>query len=245
VAVAKVGTRWPRWDEQRRRAECRDWSVKALDMFGIRTVAAGRVCEAGNAAPLLVANHTSWLDIYVVLSHVDAVFVAKKEVRSWPAIGWLAERLGALFLDRTKKQSLVLTLNQMAGLLASGRTVGLFPEGTTSDGTVVLPFHAPLFDAALRAGRPVQPVAIRYLNASGGRADEVAFIGEMTLIESFQRLADCRGYVAEITFLDPIEPTGRSRQEIARLAEDAIRRHIELPLDAAAASRTGALRIAA
>jgi 1-acyl-sn-glycerol-3-phosphate acyltransferase len=228
VALAKVATRWESWDSARRQAECRAWSRRALDIFGFSAVAAGHVPRTGDAAPLLVANHKSWLDIYLVMTHVDAVFVAKEEVRTWPAIGWLAGKLGTIFLDRTRKQSLVQTLQRMTEQLARGRAVMLFPEGTTTDGRTILPFNAALFDAAIRADRPVQPIAIRYLDAYGGPASEPAFIGDMTLIQSFRRLADCRGYIAEIAFLEPIPPAGRSRLELARLAETAIRRQLGL-----------------
>ncbi len=129
-----------------------------------------RLCVEGVApAPgaLLVANHVSWLDILAIASCAPAIFVAKSEVRDWPAIGWLAARAQALFLKRSSGRSLLRVKNRIAALLLEGRNVVIFPEGTTSDGSRMLPFRSGLLQAAVDCTRPVQAVAIAYYGEDG------------------------------------------------------------------------------
>lgn len=227
VACIKVGLFWNRWPADQKRRETARWSHAALDIFGFRLVITGERRSSHSVAPMLIANHTSWLDIFAIMAETDATFLAKQELRSWPVIGWLAARLGAVFLKRGHRPSLRESVQRVAALLTASQTIVVFPEGTTTDGSCVLPFHAALFDAALRSRASIQPVAIRYRRADGSPATEAAFVGDMSLIQSFQRLAGCRNCVVEIAFLPPIDVGGHTRQELARAAEHAIRQHLQ------------------
>ena len=225
VAAAKLGLFWTNWTSERRRCETKVWSAHALGLFGFRTVVRGEPIDAGNNPPIFVANHTSWLDVYAIMSIADVSFVAKQEVRFWPVVGALAERLGAIFIQRERRASLINCIGMIEERLKDGQPIGIFPEGTTTDGSMVLPFHPSLFEAAIRSGASIQPIAISYRRADGSPASEVAFVGDMTLLESFGQLADCRDCIVELTFLQPIEPAGRSRQWLADAAERAVRTH--------------------
>lgn len=236
LAIAKVAVLYPRWSPERRAREVSDWSHGTLSIFGFRVVVRGEPPPAGRTH-LLAANHTSWLDIYAILAITPVVFVAKEEVRAWPAIGWLAGRLGTIFVPRRRSQDMAGHVQALAKALAEGLPVGLFPEGTTTDGSTVLPFRPPFFEAAAVTRTPVQPVALRYIGADGRPATRAAFTGDMTLVESFQRLADCGEGIVEITFLPPIE--AGSRRELAGLAEAAIRDHLDTARGAGAAEAQG------
>src|SRR6267143_5467981 len=184
-----------------------------------------RLCVEGVApAPgaLLVANHVSWLDILVIASHAPAVFVAKKEVRDWPAIGWLAARAQALFLKRSSGRSLLQVKNRIAALLLEGRNVAIFPEGTTSDGSGVLPFRSGLLQAAVDGARPVQPVAIAYYGDDGNPSVDAAFIDGMTLWWSLGAICRSGRITVRLAFAAPLAPAGRTRKKLAREARNTI-----------------------
>lgn len=225
VAAIKVGLCFRSWPEGRRRGEISAWSAQVLDIFGIGAVAKGRPPDPGRPH-LIVANHVSWLDVYCILSRTGAAFVAKTEVRAWPVIGSLAAGLDTIFVSRGRYR-LGVEVNTISVRLAAGGSICVFPEGTSSDGSSVLQFRAACFEAAIAAGIPVQPVAIRYLRADGTRAEEAVFTGDTTLVMSFGRLAAASGMTAEVTFLEPIESRGTTRRDLARRAESAIRAVVE------------------
>ena len=133
------------------------WAMALLDALGVEVEA-----DLTHAQPgaLLVANHVSWIDIYVINAALPAAFVSKEEVRHWPLIGWLAAKNDTVFLRRGSRGHARIINQEIAALLNKGRYVAVFPEGTTSDGTHLLYFHAALIQPALAAGRPVLPIAI-------------------------------------------------------------------------------------
>lgn len=184
-----------------------------------------RLC-IGGAAPasgaLIVANHVSWLDILAIASHAPASFVAKSEVRDWPAVGWLAARAETLFLKRSSGRSLLRAKNRIAALLLPGRNVALFPEGTTSNGSGVLPFRSGLLQAAVDGGRPVQPVAIAYYGDDGTPSTDAAFIDGMTLWQSVSAICRSGRITVRLAFAAPLASAGRTRKELAREARDTI-----------------------
>jgi len=190
----------------------------------IRTLGA-QLCVEG-AAPasgaLIVANHVSWIDILAIASHTPASFVAKKEVRDWPAIGWLAARAETLFLKRSSGRSLLEAKNRIAALLLAARSVALFPEGTTSNGSGVLPFRSGLLQAAVDGERPVQPVAISYYGDDGNPSTDAAFIAGMTLWQSIGAICRSGRITVRLAFAAPLAPVRRTRKELAREARDMI-----------------------
>jgi len=229
--VLKVGLLFPFWEIERRRNEIRTWSRGALQIFGMTVIARSDTGSTALQGRLIVANHTSWLDVIALFVTADVVFVAKKDVETWPVIGWLASRLGTIFLERRTTRDLARGVRVITDQLERGTNVVVFPEGTTTDGTFLLPFRAALFEAAAKAGGLVQPVAIRYRRPDGQIAQEAAFTGEMTLIGSFAALADTRDTTVHVAFLTEYRAAGISRQALAGLAEAQIRRHLELRPD--------------
>lgn len=229
-AVAKIGLFWPRWNAQRRRYEFARWSRRAVGIFGFRIDSRGTMPDTCTVAPIVVSNHVSWLDIYVILACLPVVFVAKSDVRRWPAIGWLAEKLGTVFIDRQQRRSLPSCIEAIDMLTSQGIPVVIFPEGTTTCGEAVAPFHASLFAAAARPGARIQPVSIKYVRRDGRAVEEAAFVDDMSLLDSFRRLVDCRDCIAEIHWLEPISARGLSRQALATAAHAAVSRAQLLPV---------------
>ena len=131
---------------------------------------------------VIVANHLSYLDILVLAALTPAVFVSKKEVRSWPLFGWFAEKAGTRFIDRNRRGDVARIGEELGPAMAAGLTVVLFLEGTTTDGRGVLPFKASLLEPAVRNGWRVVPAALDYAVPAGRSTErEVCWWGDMTL----------------------------------------------------------------
>ena len=197
------------------------WSAGLLRVFGFRLKRYGTPLPG---ATMFVANHVSWIDISTLHSQRMMGFVAKREIRSWPLVGWLAQRGDTIFHARGSTESLGGVLHEMLARLRGGRSVGVFPEGGTRGGRALGPFHARIFLAAVEAGVPVQPVALLY--GTGGNAQHiVAFQPRESFFANFVRLLGEPARVAEIHFLEPIAPgQAEGRRRIAELARARIAR---------------------
>ena len=197
----------------------RAWSAGLLWIFGFRLRRFGTPLPG---ATLFVANHVSWIDIETLHSQRMMGFVAKYEIRGWPLVGWLAAQGQTIFHQRGSTDSLNGVLEQMVVRLGQGKSVGVFPEGRTRGGHEVGPFHARIFQAAVEAQVPVQPVALRY-GAGGAAQTVVAFGPRENFAQNFLRLLGERARIAEVHFLEPImagEVDGRRR--IAELSRERI-----------------------
>jgi 1-acyl-sn-glycerol-3-phosphate acyltransferase len=193
---------------------CR-WIVRAA---GVRVRVTGGAPPAGGV--LLVANHISWLDIPLLAVVRPARMLAKQEIRRWPLAGPLVARGGAVFIDRDRLRALPETVDRLAGTLRSGAAVGVFPEGSTWCGRAQGRFRRAVFQAALDARVPVQPVRIRYRLTDGSATTLAAFIGEDSLLTSVWRVVTARGLVAEVEVHPAIAPgTHPDRRSLAGAAE--------------------------
>ena len=149
---------------------------------------------------LLISNHLSYLDILVYSSLSPCVFVSKKEVRSWPIFGQMAWMAGTVFIDRSRSADAHRVNTEMQNALASGAVVVLFPEGTSSDGTAVLPFRPALFEGAIGAGEPVTPAHLHYEVSNGTPESDICYWGSMTFSPHLLRLLSRNGVRAIIRF---------------------------------------------
>ena len=197
----------------------RAWQGGLMRVFGIRMRKVGTPLPG---ATVFVANHVSWIDITALHSQRMMGFVAKREIAGWPFVGWLATRGETIYHQRGNTESLDGVLHEMLARLRAGRSVGVFPEGRTRDGREVGPFHARIFLAAVEAGAPVQPVALRY-GEHGDAQTIVAFAPGESFFANFLRLLGEPARNAEAVFLEPIPPGGgEGRRRIAELARDRI-----------------------
>jgi 1-acyl-sn-glycerol-3-phosphate acyltransferase len=217
--VAIVLLLFPRLTRTEREARIRWWSKQMLVAIGIELRVEG--VPAGGAS-LLVANHISWLDIMVVHAVVpQARFVSKADVKAWPLISRLVDAAGTLYLERERKRDALRVIHVMADALRAGQTVAIFPEGTTSTGHGLLPFHANLLQAAISTGTPVQPAALRFSDSSHAVSEALEFVGATTLLQSVWRAACGDAVVARLALLPSLPSTGIGRRELAaRLRAD-------------------------
>ncbi|WP_049623439.1 lysophospholipid acyltransferase family protein [Frateuria defendens] len=194
------------------------WSRVLLRLFGLRSVRYGKPL----ADPVLfVANHTSWVDIELVHSQRAACFVAKAEIERWPLVGWLAASGGTIFHRRGSNHSLSAVMQTMVERLKGGRSVAVFPEGGTGHEGVLKVFHARIFQAALDAGVPVQPVALRFTR--GGRRNvDAGFRAHESFMANFLRLLGEAPMDAEVHFLEPVPLSPDARRRMADLARARI-----------------------
>jgi 1-acyl-sn-glycerol-3-phosphate acyltransferase len=178
-------------------------------------------------ASLVVANHVSWLDILVLQSQLPGVFVAKAEVRHWPLIGSMAQVCSTIFVERSSRQSARSMVDDTLKALGQGYSVVAFPEGTSSDGTDLGVFHANIFEAAIRARTPVQPVTLSYFNSRTGLPDDtVLFIGDTTLASSLRKIMASSSIRSHVHLGECIESIGHSRKSLASQAHQRIRRQL-------------------
>jgi 1-acyl-sn-glycerol-3-phosphate acyltransferase len=229
AAVVRVSVIFPWCGPAARRRQIATWSRRALDIFHLAVVT-NPLPSTDSGSRLFVANHVSWLDVFAVWSLTDTKFVAKTEVGYWPVIGHLARRLGVIFIDRSKRKDAMKTCQKVATTLAQGRSVCIFPEGTSTEGHELHLFHPALFQPAVEVGVPVQPIAIRYFRRDGTHAAEAAFTGTMSLLQSMWRLAGAEPIVVEISHLPLIEASGSDRRVLAQLAHDAVRQRLRDPV---------------
>ena len=219
---------FPRVTERERRLLKQRWSGQVLDIFGIERRVQGII-----DGTMRVANHVSWLDIFVINAEVPSIFVAKDEVRGWPLIGWLSARTDTIFMRRDARKAARRTAQQVAVTLESGAHVVIFPEGTTSDGRQVLPFYSALLQAAVDSGTPVQPVLIRYERACGTPSDSPVFCGDTSLLESMWRIACAQGeqrFSVRVVLLPACSTKVCERRVLAdRLWHDIVRALADLP----------------
>lgn len=179
---------------------------------------------------LIVANHVSWIDIFVINALLPAAFVSKEEVRHWPLVGSLAARSETVFLRRGSRGHARVINQQVADILGRGNYVAVFPEGTTTDGTHLLHFHAALIQPALVVGRPVLPVAISYWEADGSRSLAPAYVGDVSLAECLRAIIGRKGLVARVVACPALGLHGEDRRQVAALAREAICAGARLPV---------------
>jgi len=224
----RVGVLFPFFSWKQRVVAIKRWSRQLLRILGLKVTVQGSL-PSGRTPTLIVSNHVSWLDIWVLDSVVPVRFVAKSDIRRWPLIGFLVSGAGTIFIERRRRHDTAHTNRAIVQALTRGEQVGMFPEGTTTDGTEIKPFHASLFQPALGAGARVVVVALRYVNRDGGINLDAAYAGERSLWESVWLILAHRTLHAEVIFAGTIDITGKTRRDIARAAESVTADALQLP----------------
>jgi 1-acyl-sn-glycerol-3-phosphate acyltransferase len=143
--------------------------------------------------------------------------------------GWLAIVVGTLFVERGRRHAVMRTNQAVAERLRSGQLIGIFPEGTTTDGSRLLPFHANLVQPAIDLGAPVRPVGVRFTQR-GEFSRAAMFVGEMNLMQSLWRVVTAPHLAVELVWLPPLDPLPASRHLAARAARAAIAQALNVPL---------------
>lgn len=174
---------------------------------------------AGNA--LFVVNHVSWIDILVLMATHQGVFLAKQELEQWPLIGWMCRQTDTLFLRRYSASAMARKVETIALALSGNESVFLFPEGTTTSGREVRAFYPGLFQAAVDARCPVQPIALKY-REHGMISPTAPFIGDDDFRDHLRRILAARSIQAEVTFLPVLEPGQHDRRQLASRSQALI-----------------------
>jgi 1-acyl-sn-glycerol-3-phosphate acyltransferase len=222
--IAVIALRFPTLDANGRRQRIAGWSAGLLRVLGVALHTEGGP-RAG--ATLLIANHVSWLDIAAIhASAPQARFVAKADVRRWPLIGWMVASAGTLFIERERRRDAMRVVHQMAQALHNGDTVAVFPEGTTSDGRSLLPFHANLLQAAIATSTPVQPVVLRFSDPQHPVSPSAEYIGDTTLLQSLWRIACAEGLRVHVRWLPAQGSAHADRRRLAQHLHDEVARHL-------------------
>ncbi|HXC36826.1 MAG TPA: lysophospholipid acyltransferase family protein [Candidatus Acidoferrales bacterium] len=199
-------------------------SRRALKIFDIRMSVSGPVPAAG----LVVSNHVSYLDVLVISSITPALFVAKREIKFWPVIGWLTQMAGTVFIDRQRRTQVGQVNSQIQATLNSGALVVLFPEGTSSDGRTVLPFKSALFEPVASRTHNVTIGFVQYALDDGDATSEICYWGNHTFFPHLLNLMGHRGIRVAVRFA-PFNPSTSDRKELARLSHAEILKLKELP----------------
>jgi 1-acyl-sn-glycerol-3-phosphate acyltransferase len=205
-----------------RASHVRRWSGELLSVCGVQVRVIRR--DGGEAGwnGLTVANHVSWLDVFVINTVQPCRFVAKSEIRGWPLMGWLAHKTGTIFIARGRVRDVRRIFEGLVSSLTAGESVAFFPEGTTAPQGAMLAFHPNLFEAAIDAHVPIQPCAVRYVDAEGNWHRAADFVGETTFAQSLMRIVKARSVVAELVVLPAISSEGAHRRELAEATQNVI-----------------------
>jgi 1-acyl-sn-glycerol-3-phosphate acyltransferase len=218
-----VGFVFPFVSMQRRRQVRYRWSRQLLALFALRIEISGKLPTTPG---LIAANHVSWIDIFAVNALTPVAFVSKDDVLHWPIIGTLSKYNETIFLQRGSRGHAHTIGKDMANRLTAGTWLALFPEGTTTDGTHLHPFHAALLQPAIDANVPVTPVALSYLDTHGQRSLLPAYAGDTSLWECFCAILSARQLVVKLEIGTPVlvEPASgnRGRKELAQTLRDQI-----------------------
>jgi lyso-ornithine lipid O-acyltransferase len=199
AALVDLGLRWlagRRLDLGQRARWLHRWTGRALRWFDIRLRVHGEPPPSG----LIVSNHLSYLDIFVLSAIAPTVFVSNHEVGSWPVAGMLAQLAGTVFIDRRRRADVVRVGSRLVPVVESGQPVALFLEGTSTGGDRVLRFHSSLLAPAVEHGWTVTPTFLAYASPVASVESEICYWGEAVFFPHFLNLIGLRGTEAHVHF---------------------------------------------
>ncbi|MGB0581954.1 MAG: lysophospholipid acyltransferase family protein [Limisphaerales bacterium] len=196
---------------------CQRTSQRFLGVLNVTYEYSGTVPKDG----VVVCNHLSYLDILVLAATSPMTFVAKYQVKFWPVFGWFALLSRTLFLRRECKSHAKELSNQFARVVDSDVLLTLFPEGTSTNGSIVKPFHSTLFQSVAKNGWQSTPAWLRYSMADGSVEEEICYIDDMTFLPHFLNLLACDAVHAQLVYGAPA-PSGLNRKELARYLHNQV-----------------------
>jgi 1-acyl-sn-glycerol-3-phosphate acyltransferase len=196
------------------------WSGLLCKILGLRVDVSGR---PPHGRYVLVANHLSYLDIWVLLWHCPSVFVAKGEISGWPVFGWIARLAGTLFVDQQSRGDVVRIGRRMTELLRAGIPLTLFPEGAASSGMDVRPFMPSLLEPAASTGTPCFGAALTYetTDPSIAPGDHICWHDSSSFLTHILRVAGAKDLRATVQFTDAAVRSD-DRKELARVLRETV-----------------------
>ncbi len=214
------------------------WSRMVLRIVGVRLITPKDAAASSRRGCIAAANHISWLDILVLNAIAPRRFIAKSEIARWPLAGWLVSLVGTLYIERGRRHAVHAINHAVRERLHAGETIGIFPEGTTSDGSLLLPFHANLLQPALDTGAEIRPIALRY-SQRGRRSRAAAYVGDDSLAQSLWWVITAPHLTAEAFLLPALPAEISNRHAAARALRGAIGEALALS-EAAQCAHSGA-----
>jgi len=213
------------------RSACfRWWSRRLLGILNVRLRRHGNAVPSAPGSPLLVvSNHVSWLDVFVIRSSLDCLFVAKSEIRGWPLVGWLVARQGTVFVHRARRHDTSRVNASLGRALQQGQVMAVFAEGTTTDGTQLRPFHGSLLQPLVETEGYAQPVAVRYTHPDGRISDAAAYSGDRSLLESTLLIVSQPVIHVDLHLLPAVHAVGRHRRDLAEHCAAQVAGALSLP----------------
>jgi 1-acyl-sn-glycerol-3-phosphate acyltransferase len=192
-----------------------------LRCLGVRiTVSGGPIRNLQGV--LVVSGHVSWVDIFAIGSVMPGRFVARADLVDWIGLGMVARLMKVIPIDRANLRRLPEVVGTVADRLRAGQTVVAFPEGTTWCGLAYGQFRPAMFQAAVDAGRPVQPFRLTYQNRDGRPSTVAAYVGDDTLLASIRRLITAQRTIVRV-HVESLQLPGSDRRDLAARCEAAVR----------------------
>ncbi|OQA85318.1 MAG: 1-acyl-sn-glycerol-3-phosphate acyltransferase [Lentisphaerae bacterium ADurb.Bin242] len=204
------------------------WGRGLLRIFNIRLTVFGDAesCYGG----LIVSNHMGYVDVFVHSAVFGLRFAPKVEVRSWPVLGWYTSLTHPIWIDRSSRLKTQKSLEEFRETLKHRVPLIVYPEGTSTDGTTVLPFKSSLFEVVLEGDFAIQPILTIYRVPEG--ADSPCWYGDQSLMPHVWRLLGIPWIEAEVHILPPVRAEGRDRKTLAALTHEVIAKaHEKYKLD--------------
>ena len=181
------------------------WSLLLLKIFKINLLVNNdlkKILSKKNY--LIVSNHISWLDIFVINSACPVAFVAKQSISKWPILSWLVKASETIFIDRKRITKIKETTKEIENFLQNKGSICIFPEGTSSDGSQLLNFKSNLLQTAINKNISVLPIAIQYFH-NQKFCSAPAYYGDLTLLDSIRNLSKFNNIEAKLTILTEIK----------------------------------------
>ena len=219
---------YPYLNQTGQRRVLKSWSRQLLAILNIAIQIEGVQLTSRETGCMMVANHVSWLDMFVMNAIHPSQFIAKSEVRNWPIIGWLSRRSGTIFIERALRQNASRITGHISLLLKQGACIGLFPEGTTTDGKQVGHFHSALIQPAIDAGVKLWPIALRYQSNDGKLSSIAPFTGDATLVQSIWQILRSPHLNAIVVFTPALKAANGNRRVLTRTAQAAIAGELQI-----------------
>lgn len=205
------------------------WHKGICFILGLKTEIRGTPVH--NKQLIYVSNHLSYLDIPVIGAHLKASFIAKDDIAGWPVIGSLAKIQQTAFISRSSSKAKKVA-NALDVMLKEGKSLVLFPEGTSSPGTEVLPFKSSLFSLAqpkdMNTPISIQPFVLELIDVNGTpitpeSRDLYAWYADMDFAPHIWVFLKNKGATIRLTFLDVVTPVPhQDRKELCKLIEGQI-----------------------
>lgn len=228
VGLVIVASIWSLSNRKTKMKLTKWWSGSLLNHFGVQVVIYGERPNENLSNTMFLINHVSWLDIYALNSIIPLQFIAKSDINNWPILGYLVRKSGTIFINRNNRKDTSRIVDTTTEVLKAGGNVGFFPEGTTTDGTVLERFKSSIVQAAINAKSTIYPVAIRYPLPDGGINTAIAYAGDISMSEAMMNALKQKKTIAELHFLAPINLPTANRQKLTQVAFEEIANTLKL-----------------